>query len=326
MNPPNFQPAVRTSAIPLIVFYSESGCGKTFSALLLARGIAGDKDVIVSDSETGRASIYADVIPGGYKTALIEPPFTPENYIAHIEAMEAAGAGCGVIDSGSHEWEGLGGILEMAGENEEKSGKSGLHNWKKPKERHAKFIQKLLRTKIPLIVCLRAKHKNRQKKDDRGKTIIVKDDYTSPLQSEEFIFEATVHLEILPDHTIHVSKGGHPELRKCFPENRTRPITVDDGKRVAQWIAGGGPRLTGAQRESTPAPKTEQQPAQPSDEAKQLKGQIWNTVKAHFNDDKDAFEQHAWDEGILSDTESLATLSVARLRQVLAAYQERIVK
>lgn len=316
MNPPNFAPAVRTSAIPLIVLYSESGCGKTFSALLLARGIAGDRPVMASDSETGRASIYADIIPGGYTTALIEPPFTPENYIAHIEAMEKAGAGCGVIDSGSHEWDS---ILELAGEKEEKSGKAGLHCWKEPKSRHAKFIQKLLRSKIPLIVCLRAKYKSRQKREN-GKTVIVRDDFTSPLQSEEFIFEATVHAEIMQDHTIRVTKGGHPELRKCFPENNTRPITVEDGKKVAQWIAGGGPKLTGAQQPSTPA-KSEQQPA---DESKALKAQIWNHVRAHFHEDAKAFAQDAYDEGIMQDTEELGTLSISRLRQVLAAYQERI--
>lgn len=317
MNPPNFAPAVRTSAIPLIVLYSESGCGKTFSALLLGRGIAGNKPLLVSDSETGRASIYADIIPGGYETAQIEPPFTPETYIAHIERMESSGAGCGIIDSGSHEWDA---ILDAAGEIEDRTKKSGLHCWKEPKLRHSKFIQKLLRCKIPLIVCLRAKHKSRQKKDDRGKTVIIKDEYTSPLQSEEFIFEATVHLEVLQDHTIHVSKGGHPDLRKCLPENNTRPITVEDGQKVAQWIAGGGPKLTGAQ--STPS-KAEHQPAQPSDESKQLKAQIWNHVRAHFDEDSQAFAQELWDSGTLSDTEELKSVPVERLRAVLAYVQQK---
>lgn len=316
MNPPDFKPAVRTSAIPLIVLYSESGCGKTYSALLLGRGIAGTKPLLVSDSETGRASIYSDLIPGGYTTALIEPPFTPENYIAHIEAMEAAGAGCGIIDSGSHEWDA---ILDAAGDIEDRTKKSGLHCWKEPKLRHAKFIQKLLRCSIPLIVCLRAKYKSRQKREN-GKTVIIKDEFVSPLQSEEFIFEATVHLEVMQDHTIRVTKGGHPDLRKCFPEDFKSPIKIEHGEAVARWIGGGAPKMTSAQ---SPAPKTEQQPSQPSDEAKQLKAQIWNHVRTHFSEDYQAFAQELWDSGTLSDTEELKSVPTERLRAVLAYVQQK---
>ena len=63
--------ATRVGINPLIEIYSESGCGKTFSALLLARGMAGPSGkIVVADSESGRASLYADVHPetGGFDT------------------------------------------------------------------------------------------------------------------------------------------------------------------------------------------------------------------------------------------------------------------
>jgi hypothetical protein len=236
------KPATRTGVKPLIVLYSESGCGKTYSALLLARGISGPGGkIVMGDSESGRGSLYADIPEiGGYQTFDLAAPFSPARYVEAVDAIEQAGAAIGILDSGSHEWEGIGGVLDMAGEIEEKSGKTGLHCWKAPKFEHAKFVQRLLRTKIPFIVCLRAKYKSRQKKDDRGKTVIIKDETTSPIQAEDFIFEATCHAEILPNHSIILTKCSHPSLRNCFPADRSEPIGIKHGEALAKWCASPG--------------------------------------------------------------------------------------
>lgn len=231
--------ATRTGINPLIVLYSESGCGKTFSALLMARGIAGASGkIVMGDSESGRGSLYADIPEiGGYDTFDLCAPFTSSRYCAAVDTIEASGAAVGIIDSGSHEWEGPGGVLDMAGDVEEKSGKPGLHCWKEPKLEHAKFVGRLLRTRIPFIVCLRAKYKSRQKKDERGKTVIIKDEATSPIQAEDFIFEATAHAEILANHSIIVTKCSHPALRLCFPQDKTVPLTVGNGAAIAKWCS-----------------------------------------------------------------------------------------
>lgn len=249
------KPATRTGVKPLIVLYSESGCGKTYSALLLARGLAGASGkIVMADSESGRGSLYADISEiGGYETFDLAAPFTPSRYVEAVDAIEQAGAAIGIIDSGSHEWEGIGGVLDMAGDIEEKSGKAGLHCWKTPKFEHAKFVQRLLRTKIPIIVCLRAKYKSRQKKDDRGKTVIVKDEATSPIQAEDFIFEATCHAEILPNHSIILTKCSHPSLRECFPTDKTEPIGIKHGAALAKWCASPGPSPAPATHASRPS-------------------------------------------------------------------------
>ncbi len=235
------KPATRVGISPLIVAYSESGCGKTYSALLLARGMAGPSGkIVVADSESGRASLYADVLPGGFETFDLAAPFSPTRYVEAVDAIEASGAAVGIIDSGSHEWEGPGGVLDMAGEIEQRTGKSGLHCWKTPKFEHAKFVQRLLRTKIPIIVCLRAKYKTRQTKNEQGKTVLIKDEATSPIQAEDFIFEATCHFEILQNHSIILTKCSHPSLRDCFPKDKTTPITVEHGKALAAWCNAAG--------------------------------------------------------------------------------------
>ena len=351
---PTFTTASRSSAIPLIVFYSESGCGKTYSALLLGRGIAGDKPLNVIDTERGRASIYADDPKiGGYQVAQLEEPYSPQRHIEYITAAEV-GAGCVILDSGSHEWEGTAGVCNQAGENEEQSKRAGLHNWKKPKEQHALFLAKLMRAKVPIIVCLRAKYKTRQMKGTKemadsgmigfnqvGKTAIVKDNHVSPIQAEDFIFEATMHVLINQDHTVVVTKGGTPELRACLPKDNTTPITIEHGQAIARWIAGGGQRVGGAQkppaakpREATAPPpeamgdvdhsaKVTPPTAQDDGQAKALKSRIWNHVKGHFGNDLQAFQQVSWDEGWLTDTETLAELPASRLQQVLNTVLEK---
>lgn len=228
--------ATRQGVRPLICLYAESGCGKTMSALLLARGFVGPKGrIVMADSESGRGSLYADVIEGGYDVIDLTEPFSSERYVDVISAVEQSGAAIGVLDSGSHEWEGIGGVLDYAGENEAKSGKAGLHNWKTPKFNHAKFMLKLLKSPIPWVICLRAKYKTRQGKDERGKTCIIKDDHVSPIQAEDFIFECTAHAEVLPDHSIHLTKCSHPALRDCFPAKG--PITTEHGAKIAAWCA-----------------------------------------------------------------------------------------
>lgn len=224
--------ATRQGITPLIMFYSVSGAGKTFSSLLLARGIVGPKGKIcLVDSESGRGSLYADVIEGGYDVLELSEPFSPARYTAAVREVEQSGAEIGILDSGSHEWEGIGGVLDIAGE-EEQRGMKGLGVWKKPKLEHAKFVLKMLQSPIPWIICLRAKHKSRQVKE-RGRTEIVKDDHCTPIQADDFIFEATAHAEILPDHTLTLTKWSHPGLKACFPVGK--PITIETGKAVAAW-------------------------------------------------------------------------------------------
>jgi len=300
--------ATRQGVIPLIGLYGESGCGKTMSALLLARGLVGPSgDIHLIDTESRRGSLYADVIPGGYSVLDLDAPFSPARYIQAMEAVFRANAKVLVIDSCSHEWEGMGGVLDIASEAEEKSGKPGLHNWKMPKFEHAKFVQFLLRSPIPVVCCIRAKYKTKQKRDERGKTVIVKDEFTSPIQAEDFIFELTAHADVLQDHSINLTKCSHPRLRDCFPEKG--PIEIKHGEMVAKWCAAGG----------TPVKTVETSP-----ELKRLKGKLWTlTDKIHLGNPK-ALEQYLWDENLLEPEKALADLTESELRAVYAATESKI--
>lgn len=252
---PSFRPAEMSGVAPLIALYGESGSGKTYSALMLARGLVGSNGrIAMIDTESGRGGLYADVIDGGYDLARLDPPFTPAAYVEAIQAAEGAGYDVIVVDSMSHEWEGQGGVLDQAAENEARSGKPGLHCWKKPKAAHNSLMLSLLRARTPVICCLRAKYRSRQGKDRNGKTTILKDDHMTPIQSEDFIFEMTAHMAVERNHKITPTKLSHPRLKDVFPTGI--PIDYATGERLAAWMKmrpqGGAGGDTGHQAQIDP--------------------------------------------------------------------------
>ena len=299
--------ASRTGVRPLMGFYSESGCGKTYSGLLLCRGFVGPQGKIVMiDTESGRGSLYADVIQGGYDVIELTEPFSPARYIEAIQLAEAT-ATIGMIDSASHEWEGLGGVLDSAALNEEKSGKPGLHNWRGPKLEHQKFMLRLLQSSIPWVICLRAKFKTRQGKDSKtGKTEIVKDDHTTPIQADDFIFEMTAHGEIDSEHKFHLTKCSHPALRKAFPNNE--PFTIEHGKLIADWCNSAG------------------EPAPDPNDPKQLRKELWAILQPVRGTEAKWDVAEGWLQGkeILRDGEFVAKLGAERLKQIIIAAKDKL--
>jgi hypothetical protein len=89
-----------------------SGGGKTYSAILIAKGLCGGlSKVAIIDTENGSADLYAHL--GEYNVLPLSAPFTPERYIEAIRTCEKAGMEVIIVDSISHEWDGKGGCLEI---------------------------------------------------------------------------------------------------------------------------------------------------------------------------------------------------------------------
>jgi hypothetical protein len=129
-----------------------SGSGKTYSALLLAYGLTGDwSKIAVIDSEQGSSDLYQHL--GSYNVLTLSRPFPPERYIDAIGICEKAGMEVIIIDSISHEWEGVGGILDIHGNMPGNS----FTNWAKLTPRHNAFIQRILLSPAHIISTMRVK-------------------------------------------------------------------------------------------------------------------------------------------------------------------------
>lgn len=277
----NFRPAVASEAKPLVGIYAESGTGKTKSALLLAKGFARDMAKVgMIETESGRGEAYArDAVVGGYTVLSLREDFSPKAYGASIAAAERAGLQVLIIDSASHEWEGVGGVLDQAAKNQE-GGKKGPVVWQKPKIDHKReFMLRLMQTPIPLvIVCMRAKYPMKEataedveRIERAGKRPPKKGDWfrsdrLEPTQADDILFEMFVHGWIDHDHRFHVTKYTVDELREVFVEGER--ISVETGGRLAAWSSVRREAPAGAAPASPPG-------GQPPADALLIKAREW---------------------------------------------------
>ena len=128
-----------------------SGGGKTYSALVLAKELAPLNKICLIDTENGRGDLYEKKF-GKYQVLRLNAPFSPERYIQAIDACEKAGMEVIIIDSISHEWEGVGGCLEkvdLLGRTKFKGNKWGA--WSDVTPLHQRFLDKLISSDCHII-------------------------------------------------------------------------------------------------------------------------------------------------------------------------------
>ncbi len=244
-----FRPAVRESIGLWINMIGGTGSGKTFSAMRLAAGIAGDKPFAVIDTENRRALHYADRFK--FDHAELRPPFRPSAYAEAVIAADEAGYPVIVIDSGSHVWAGEGGILDWheeilekrAGDDWKKRESLKMAAWIEPKMDHKRMVQKLLQVKAHIILCLRAEEKVEMSRGQNGKmeikakhSLTGKDGWI-PVCDKNLPFEATCSFLLL------ASDPGIPQPIKLQEQHKPifpvgHLIDEEAGKRLAEWAKG----------------------------------------------------------------------------------------
>lgn len=226
--------ALRKSVPMLVSIAGVSGSGKTYSALLLAAGLAGpDGRVGLLDTENGRGSMYADSpginaeLPGGYEIAELREPFAPTRYSECVEAFQEHGCKVLVIDSATHAWEGYGGCADIAENNKLR----GMPNWAKAKLEHKRMMNHFLAAKMHIIFCLRAREKvkiAKVMKDGREREEIIPIGL-QPIQEKGFVFEMTLSLMLdefthrptvtkCPEPLLHLFQGDQPLITKAMGE------------------------------------------------------------------------------------------------------------
>ena len=227
----------RRSATKLrLLLTGPSGSGKTYGGLLVAKGL-GSQRTIVIDTEQGSSDLYDRL--HDFDVIDLAPPFTPEAYIEAIDAAEQAGADCIVIDSISHEWNGKGGCLELVDEIARAKFKGNTWSaWSELTPRHRAFIDRMLRSSAHIIATGRSKTETAQV-DDHGRKKVVK--LGMRLESRDGAeYEFTTVLDIVHDGHFAVASKDRTGIFGGDP----KPISVETGKALAEWLAGGTPAPT----------------------------------------------------------------------------------
>lgn len=212
-----------------------SGGGKTYSSLLIAKGMAnGDlSKVAIIDTENGSGDLYANL--GDYNVFTLEAPYEPERYIKAIKECENAGMEVIIIDSITHEWDGKGGILDISNSM---AGNS-YTNWAKLTPRHQSFIDAILQSKCHIITTVRRKQDYEMTTNSNGKLVPQKIGLKE-VTREGFEYELTVNLELDTKHNASCSKdrtGLFADKPEFIPSEET-------GKMLLDWCETGEVVLT----------------------------------------------------------------------------------
>jgi len=244
-----FRKAIREEVGLLVGLIGASGSGKSFSAMRLASGMCapGERFAVI-DTEKRRALHYADRFD--FDHAQMNEPFRPDAYADAIASAAKAGYKVIVVDSMSHEWSGVGGVLEyqeeelqrMAGDDWKKRESCKMAAWIKPKSAHKHMIQRLLQVNAHLILCFRAEEKVKMEKDAQNKTVIVPIGW-QPICSKELPYELTVSMLLTPENP------GIPQFLKLQEQHKhlfPAGSLIDEsaGKAVSLWAKGGSVSLT----------------------------------------------------------------------------------
>lgn len=208
-----------------------SGAGKTYSALLLAKGLVGAWDKIaVIDTENGSASLYDHL--GDFNVLDLQPPFSPERYMEAINTCISAGIECIIIDSSTHEWSGAGGCLEI---NEKLAAAKYKGNtwsaWSETTPRHDKFVNHILHAPVHIITCTRSKMETVMGEDRKVKKVGMKD-----MQRDGWEYELTVSLSIDRDTHMAIASKDRTEL---FEGKEPFIITEATGELIKKWCETG---------------------------------------------------------------------------------------
>lgn len=244
-----FRRAVRENVPLLIGLAGGTGSGKTYSAMLLAKGLSGGKPFAVIDTEAGRAKHYADQFQ--FDHGDLGPPFRPGRYLEAIAAADGAGYPVIVVDSMSHEYAGDGGILDwheeelqrLAGDDWKRRESLTFAAWVKPKTEHKRLVSRLLQIRAHLILCFRAEEKIEIVKRD-GKTEVVPKKHGSGFEGWLPVTEKNLPYELTTSLLLTADAPGIPKPIKLQAQHRAfcppdKPISEEAGRALAEWSRGG---------------------------------------------------------------------------------------
>lgn len=243
-----------------------SGTGKTYTALLMARGIAetvtGEKGAPIGfiDTENRRALHYRSTFPEMVHCDMRADDddgnivgFGPERWIEHIDAAEAANLPVLVIDSFSHAHEGVGGMLDLhattldrlAGDDANQRDKRSQLAWAEVKPRFRRLTDRIIRANTNIIICTRAKPVMQkgfgQNAQNARPTKLRRGDVPWDIAGDaSLIFEMTTQVILdpsAPGCPVHQIKVADQFKGLLDPR---RPMGAETGRAMAEWAKGQG--------------------------------------------------------------------------------------
>lgn len=232
-----FQKAQRRKAKLRLAITGPSGSGKTWGALLVGKGLGGKMAVI--DTERGSASLYSHL--ADFDVLELTPPYTPERFIEAVKSAEKAGYDVLIIDSASHEWNGVGGCLELVDQVAAAKFKGNSWSaWNDVTPRHRAFLDALLRADMHVIATMRSKTETAQT-EENGRKKVVKLGMKSE-QRDGVEYEFTTVLDLTHEGHYAVASKDRTGLFRGDPKQ----LSEETSRELLEWLESGAEPLPSA--------------------------------------------------------------------------------
>lgn len=222
-----FQKAKREKFWIKVLLTGPSGSGKSYTGLRLATGLfnkVGGTGIAVIDTENGRIRYYAQEFD--FFDVQLSEPYTPESYMEALDGAVREGFKVILIDSLSHEWKYL-------NEVHDKMPGNSFTNWRPLKNRHGKFMEKILQSPIHIVATSRGK--DEYVMEEKNNKQMPKKVGVGTEQEKSIEYNYTVTFNI--DQQSHVASVMKDNTH--IFEGRFDVLTEKDGERLADWSNSG---------------------------------------------------------------------------------------
>lgn len=224
-----FKPATREASYARIALSGPSGSGKTYTALALATALA-DK-VAVIDTERGSASKYVGL--NGWEFDTVQPDsYSPLSLVELLGLAAGNEYGCVVIDSLSHYWMGVDGMLEQA--DRRAKGGNSFSGWKEVRPEERRMIDALVAYPGHVVVTMRSKTEFVIEENERGKKVPRKVGL-KPEQRDGIEYEFDVVGDLDHDNTLTVVKSRIHTLAKAVIPMPGEELATQ----IRDWLSDG---------------------------------------------------------------------------------------
>lgn len=181
-----------------------SGSGKTEGALALAKHLVPDGRVLLIDTENESASLYANRYD--FDTIPLTPPYHSDRYKAAMQVAVEQKYDVLIVDSITHQWDGVGGILRRKEELDRQPGSNSYTNWSRFTPEHTAFIEFIKQIPVHTIVTMRSKQDYVLEANDKGKQTPKKVGM-APIQRDGTEYEYTLVFDVDMAHKAIASKN-----------------------------------------------------------------------------------------------------------------------
>lgn len=224
----SYKRAERKKLKARVALCGPGGSGKTWSALLLAKGLGGR--IALVDTEHNSAELYAHVCE--FDVARLLPPYTPTRYLALMKEAVADGYDTIIVDSFTHVWSGEGGLLEMNDMAAKAKFKGNSYMaWSDTTPKYRRLIENMLALPAHVITTIRSKTLYGET-EVGGKKSYVKLG-AGPEQRSGIDYEYTVFLDLDMNNIAIASKNRTSLMKDPFV------ISEETGEELREWLDGG---------------------------------------------------------------------------------------